>query len=185
MFLGTIYSIPPLRLKKRPFWAALSIALARGVVANGGLMLYFSQALAPKETLSTQTLLFIVAFFFLFGIVIALYKDIPDWSGDRQFQINTYAVTFGEKKVFQFGRVLLTGMYLLPIAAGLLLLPRVSGLGLALMHAGALIAFWIKSQKINPEKSASMMSLYLFLWGLFYTEYIFFAIYRLLAAYTN
>ena len=41
IFIGTVYSLPPLHLKGRPLWAALSIAFVRGFVANVGLFLHF------------------------------------------------------------------------------------------------------------------------------------------------
>ena len=42
MLIGTAYSVPPLRLKRYSFWAAISIALARGVIANVGVALHYN-----------------------------------------------------------------------------------------------------------------------------------------------
>ncbi len=43
MLIGSAYSLPPLRLKRFPVAAALSIAIARGVIANLGLALHYQQ----------------------------------------------------------------------------------------------------------------------------------------------
>ena len=109
-------------------------------------------------------------FFFGFGIIIALYKDIPDWAGDKRYAVPTFAVRWGQRRVFVLGRWLLTALYLIPILWGL----RQGGAGvvLALVHAAALAAFWRRSLQTQPDQPASMMRLYLFLWGLFYLEYI-------------
>lgn len=182
MFIGTIYSTPPLRLKTRPGWAALSIALARGLTANAGLYLYFQQALAPQYPLSWGALACGLSFFFLFGVVIALYKDIPDWAGDQKYQVYTFAVVLGRERVFQLGRWLLTGIYLLPITAGLLQWPKSGGLVLALVHAGAWALFWTRSRTTDPSEPEAMTHLYMLLWALFYAEYVFLGLYRLLLA---
>ena len=180
MSIGTVYSVPPLRLKTRPGWAALSIALARGLAANAGLYLYYTHALAPPYPLSTAALGWGLSFFFLFGVVIALYKDIPDWAGDQQYRVYTFAVVLGRERVFLVGRWLLTGMYLLPVAAGLLQWPSPGGLALALVHAGAWALFWTRSRATNPADPRAMTRLYMLLWALFYAEFVFLGLYRLL-----
>ena len=182
MFIGTLYSVPPLRLKGRAGWAALSIALARGLIANAGLYLYFEHALAPAYPLSRAALGLGLIFFFLFGVVIALYKDIPDWAGDQKYQVYTFAVVLGRERVFRLGRWLLTGMYLLPAAAGLLMWPSPGGLALALVHTGAWALFWMRSRWTNPNDPQAMMRLYRLLWVLFYAEFVFLGLYRLLLA---
>lgn len=181
MAIGTLYSAPPLRLKTRAGWAALSIALARGLAANAGLYLYYTHALVPPYPLSPAALFWGLSFFFLFGVVIALYKDIPDWVGDQQYRVYTFAVVLGRERVFRLGRGLLSGMYLLTAAAGLFLLPGPGGLALALVHAAAWALFWLRSRLTDPADPRAMMRLYLLLWALFYAEYVILGVYRLLA----
>jgi homogentisate phytyltransferase/homogentisate geranylgeranyltransferase len=167
MFIGTLYSVSPIRLKMRAGWAALSIALARGVIANAGLYLYFEGALAPPYPLSRAALGWVLIFFFLFGVVIALYKDIPDWAGDQKYRVYTFAVVLGRERVFRLGRWLLTGMYLLTAAAGLLLWPSPGGLAFALVHAGAWALFWMRGRVTDPDQPGAMARLYRLLWVLF------------------
>lgn len=182
MAIGTVYSLKPIRLKLRPFWAAFSIALARGVIANLGLAGHYVLALNVDTQNLPIRLAWLLLFFFGFGMVIALYKDIPDWAGDREFSVRTYAVRLGRVRVFRLGRWILTAIYTLPILLGLSLLPAPTGAVLALSHVVALALFWGFSLRTDPGQPASMTRLYLFLWALFYAEYVFLILYGSSAA---
>lgn len=177
MLLGTVYSLPPLRLKRLPLMAALCIALARGLIANLGLYAHFAQIAGGKGA-SSMPPLWMIVFFFGFGLVIALFKDIPDWLGDREFAIRTFTVRWGQQKVFNLGRLLLTALYLLPLAAGARLLPGIEGILLIAVHIVVLLAFWRASLRTEPTDPASMTRLYLGFWTLFYAEYVFIALSR-------
>ncbi|MCI0397096.1 MAG: homogentisate phytyltransferase [Chloroflexi bacterium] len=179
MVIGTIYSLPPLHLKSRPLWAALSIAFVRGVVANVGLSLHFHQAFQPAAGIPWLLLAGLAVFFFGFGLVIALYKDIPDLRGDRQFGIHTFTVRLGPARVFQGGRWLLTGFYLAPIGAGVFQLPRPDGAVLLVSHLLIVALFWGLSRSVDPAKPAAITRFYLFLWGLFYVEYILLSLWKI------
>lgn len=165
MLVGTLYSLPP-RLKNRPLLAAVSIALVRGVVANLGLYLHFTGAVGPPPARFWVA----VAFFFGFGLIIALFKDIPDHTGDRRFGVGTFAVRWGQRPAFLVGRALLTALYLLPIGAALAR-GGAAGVGLAVAHGALLAVFWAVSLRTEPERPRSMFRLYFVLWGLFYAEY--------------
>ncbi len=177
MLIATFYSVAPFRLKKRPLLAAVSIALARGVIANYGLYTHYRLALGVDALPLPLLLAWLLLFFFGFGLVIALYKDIPDWAGDREFAIRTFAVRLGRQRVFVLGRWLLTAIYLIPIVAGLAFLAAPAGMVLALPHLVILLLFWFFSLRTDPAQPASMMRLYLFLWGLFYVEYLLLILY--------
>lgn len=167
MLLGTLYSAPPWRLKGRPAAAALCIALARGVIANLGLYLHYHAAL-PAMTAAPPPI-WALGFFFGFGLVIALFKDIPDYDGDQQYAVRTAAVRWGRRRAFALGRGLLTALYLL--ALGVALITPTAGGVVAVGHVMALGLFWMLSARTDPTNSRSMMRLYLSLWGLFYAEY--------------
>jgi len=168
MLLGTLYSIPPWRLKGQPAAAATCIALARGVIANLGLYLHY-RAVLPAVTVAAPPG-WALGFFFGFGLVIALFKDIPDHDGDREYAVRTAAVRWGRRRTFALGRALLTALYLLALGAALLT-PTAAGLA-AIGHIMALALFWALSVRTDPADPRSMMRLYLSLWGLFYAEYV-------------
>jgi homogentisate phytyltransferase / homogentisate geranylgeranyltransferase len=179
LLIGTAYSVPPLRLKRRSLWAALSIALARGVIANVGVGLHYNQVFGGLAGFSPFTLAVLGAFFFAFGIVIAIYKDIPDLMGDQMHGIQTLTVRLGPRGAFQAGRLILTVGY-----AGLMLvavsrLPRPEAWWMLAAQLGLLAAFWLVSSRVDPAQQASFARFYLFLWGLFYAQYVVMSFYQL------
>lgn len=178
--IGTLYSLPPLRFKERAVWAALSIAFVRGVVTTVGLYLTFRSAL--DYPLHIPPLIASAAiFFFGFGLVIALYKDIPDLEGDRHYTVRTFTVRLGPHRVFALGRWLLTFFYLFPIALLLSEFPAPTAVLFLLAHATVLSLFWFLSFRIDPTKPQQMTRFYMGLWTLFYVEYALLVAYHLLA----
>jgi homogentisate phytyltransferase/homogentisate geranylgeranyltransferase len=176
--IGSVYSLPPLRLKEHAVWAALSIAFVRGVVTTVGLYLYFRQALALPTNLPALVIVAAI-FFFGFGLVIALYKDIPDLEGDRRYTVRTFTVRLGPRRVFAIGRWILTAFYLLPIAYFLARLSQPVAVFIFVVHLLVLLSFWTLSRRIEPAVHDQMARFYLGLWGFFYLEYVLLAVYQL------
>lgn len=170
MGIGTLYSLRPTRLKERPFWAALSIAFARGFLANAGLYLHYTGRL--DIPVDSGTMAWVLTFFFGFGLVIALYKDIPDTAGDATYGVGTFAVRVGQRRVFAIGRWILTAIFLIPILAGAGRLPGADGAVLIVAHLLLIGLFWYLSLRTDPDDPASIMRLYLALWAVFYSEYL-------------
>lgn len=177
MLIGTAYSLPPTRLKRFPVAAALSIAAARGVIANVGLGLHYSQHLGGD--LPTMTLIVLGFFFFGFGLVIAIYKDLPDDAGDRLHEIETFTTRLGPRRALHLGRAVLTACYALPIGLALFGLPARDAIFLLVSHALIVAAFWMACHRVNLGEQRSITSFYMFLWALFYTEFGVLSIYAL------
>merc|ERR1740121_2414364 len=99
--LGTIYSAPPLRLKRSPFLAAFCIVVVRGLIVNLGFYSYAALATNLSPGLGVGGVVFGTrcllagAFFAVFGLVIALMKDVPDVLGDRSANIRSLSVRLG------------------------------------------------------------------------------------------
>lgn len=107
-FLGTIYSLPPFRLKRYPLLAAFCILVVRGSLVNLGFFLQAKMAVLDAKIYSVDTVLrdypqsiWLTAFFAIFGVIIALLKDVPDTSGDRQYSIPTFSVRMGPRKMLK------------------------------------------------------------------------------------
>lgn len=88
--LGTAYSLPPLRLKRFPLLASLSIMSVRGALINWGFFAHASATAFTGLSVAARAAqpwrcAGPVAFFTLFGAVIALVKDVPDVAGDRLY----------------------------------------------------------------------------------------------------
>lgn len=178
--LGTIYSLPPLRLKQRPFWAATAITLARAVVGNAGVYLTYSHALTGEAHLPPHVLLFI-SFMFGFCVVIALMKDVPDIEGDRKHQIPTFVVQMGAAKIMRICRNLLTCCYLGMIIAAALSVSGVNPWVIGVTHLAALGVMWNDARKLDVEKADQVYSHYMLIWKLFYFEFAAFSAACLLA----
>ncbi|NJM96439.1 MAG: homogentisate phytyltransferase [Phormidesmis sp. RL_2_1] len=110
LLIGTAYSLPPIRLKRHPFWASVCILVVRGAIVNLGLYLYFVTQLGLSPNVPARVWA-LTLFVLVFSFVIAIFKDIPDIEGDRQFNISTYTLRLGRKKVFQLARWVLTVCY--------------------------------------------------------------------------
>lgn len=177
MLIGTAYSLPPTRLKRFPVAAALSIAAARGVIANVGLGLHYSQRLGGE--LPALTLAVLGVFFFGFGLVIAIYKDLPDDAGDRLHRIETFTTRLGPRRALGLGRTVLTLCYTLPIGLALAGLPRGDALFLLVSHALIVAAFWVACSRVDLGQQRSISAFYMFLWTLFYAEFGVLSIYAL------
>jgi len=85
LVIGTAYSLPPIRLKRFPFWASLCILSVRGAIVNLGLFLHVSDRLG-LPTVVPGRVWALTVFILLFSIAIALFKDIPDIEGDRVYE---------------------------------------------------------------------------------------------------
>ena len=77
LLLGTVYSVPPLRLKRSPLPAFLIIATVRGVLLNFGV--YYAARAALRQPFAwSPAVLFITVFVTVFATAIAITKDLPD-----------------------------------------------------------------------------------------------------------
>jgi len=184
--LGTLYSLPPFRLKRFPLLAAFCIVAVRGFIINAGFFAHAKYAVFgepvgsvlyhltnnPACTLSS-------IFFGVFGIVIALMKDVPDVVGDEQAKVRTFSVRVGQKRIFGVTKRLLTSLFLL-LGAGFIrggLNATVRTTAVTRMALGAFslmagISVEKKANNVNPEDSGGVYEYYMYLWKLFYVSYL-------------
>ena len=177
LMIGTAYSSPPTRLKRFPFWASICILTVRGAIVNIGLFWHYSSQLGLSLTIPGK-IWGLTAFIVLFSIVIAIFKDIPDLEGDRQFNITTFTVQLGQQRVFNIARAILTICYL-GIAGVALWIPGLNANFLWAAHGGILALFWWRSQRVAlPDQSEvganpiTFPAFYQFIWQLFFLEYL-------------
>ena len=164
--VGAAYSLPPLRLKRFPVAASLSISGVRAVAVNLGVYGHFALAfgggIAPAVWALT---LFVLPFSF----AIAVLKDVPDLVGDRQFSIATFTVRMGQRSAARLGVGALVLAYAGMIVAGPLLLDDVQPAVLVLTHVAALglLLHWYRNA--DP---ANFTAFYMRVWVLFFLEYV-------------
>ncbi|PIN20424.1 homogentisate solanesyltransferase [Handroanthus impetiginosus] len=175
LFLGTIYSVPPFRMKRYPVIAFLIIATVRGFLLNYGV--YYATRAALGLTFEwSSPVAFITTFVTLFALVIAITKDLPDVEGDRKFQISTLATKLGVRNIALLGSGLLLINYIGSVLAAVympqafkrsLMIPSHVILAIALIFQAWLL------ERANYTKEA-ISEFYRFIWNLFYAEYILF-----------
>jgi homogentisate phytyltransferase/homogentisate geranylgeranyltransferase len=183
LLIGTAYSLPPIRLKRFPFPASLCILTVRGVIVNLGLFLHFNSQRhwavgngqwALSHPFFPPSVLALTVFIFVFTLAIAIFKDVPDIEGDRQYNISTFTLRVGQKAVFNLARWVLTACYLGIILAGIAYLPGVNAPFLVTTHLLTLILLWFRSLNVNLQDKASINRFYQFIWKLFFLEYLVF-----------
>jgi homogentisate phytyltransferase / homogentisate geranylgeranyltransferase len=176
MIIGTAYSVPPVQLKKHPLAASLSIATARGLVFNLGMLVHF-EVLMKHAAVITPAALSLAVFTFGFCLAIAIMKDIPDLEGDRLHHIRTLAVRMGSKTAFRVALTILAACYLVFIFVGFLGSFQAERWLFLSCHVLFVALILWKAKNVNLNLSNSIFSYYMFIWKMFYVEFIFFAIF--------
>lgn len=191
--LGSAYSLPPLRLKRFPMLAAFCILVVRGALVNMGFFLEAKLKVAGVSEIANEGLLASFArfpesvalsvFFAVFGLVIAVAKDVPDVKGDRIFSIQSFSVRFGARRAFEAAWRLLVAL-LGGSGVGVLALAAVAGvrdggplkLATRVLLGGALNGLawdvWRRSVNVDPDNSQLVFSNYMSLWNTFYACYL-------------
>ncbi|XP_058204796.1 homogentisate solanesyltransferase, chloroplastic isoform X1 [Rhododendron vialii] len=175
LFLGTIYSVPPFRMKRFPVVAFLIIATVRGFLLNFGV--YYATRAALGLTFEWSfPVAFITTFVTMFALVIAITKDLPDVEGDRKFQISTLATKLGVRNISFLGSGLLLLNYVGALLAAIFI-PQAFRRSLmipahTILASSLIFQAWLL-EKSNYTKEA-ISGFYRFIWNLFYAEYIMF-----------
>ena len=188
--LGTLYSLEPFRLKRFPFLAAFCIVSVRGAVINAGFFAHARAAAFGATSGTTTTVwkcltsdpscMLSSLYFAVFGIVIALMKDVPDVKGDELSNVRTFSVRLGQKRVFSGMHRLLTGL-LLGVGGGFLrgamstTAPRIVQVGRGVVALSALVAGWSVQKEaapVDPRNPQQVYEFYMHLWKLFYLSYL-------------
>lgn len=175
MAFGALYSIPPLRLKRYPLMAAVTISCVRGFLLNFGVYHATKSALGVPFTWSPP-IVFLAIFMTVFACTIALAKDLPDVKGDRVEGVETFAGRIGPERMVKVVVWLLGMNYAGAIAAAFLTpswMFRKSVLGIGHLVLGGGLAMYV-NRGVETDKPESIQAFYRFIWKLFYAEYLLF-----------
>jgi len=178
--IGTAYSLPPIRLKQFPFWAALCIFSVRGTIVNLGLFLHFSWVLQRSQGIPGAVWALTI-FILVFTFAIAIFKDIPDMEGDRVYNITTFTLQLGQQKVFNLALWVLTICYGGMILVALFHLAEVNTIFVLITHTITLIVMWWQGAGVDLQNTKAITNFYQFIWKLFFIEYLIFPVSCLLA----
>jgi homogentisate phytyltransferase/homogentisate geranylgeranyltransferase len=184
--LGTMYSLPPFRLKRFPLLAAFCIVAVRGTIINAGFYAHAKVAAFGSQyssvlhyLLTDRTCMLSSLFFGVFGIVIALMKDVPDVKGDEVANVRTFSVRVGQDRIFNTMKRLLTLLFF-SFGAGFLkeafsapstlIAACRSVVGVSSVMAG--ISVRKEAVAVDRKDSAQVYRYYMHLWKLFYLSYL-------------
>ncbi|GAB4853560.1 hypoxanthine-guanine phosphoribosyltransferase [Ancistrocladus abbreviatus] len=172
--LGTAYSInlPMLRWKRFAVVAAMCILAVRAVIVQIAFFLHVQMHVFGRPAVISRPLIFATAFMSFFSVVIALFKDIPDIEGDRIYGIRSFSVRLGHKRVFWICISLLEMAYAVAIVVGASSALLWSKLVTVLGHATLAAILWRGANSIDLSSKAAITSFYMFIWKLFYAEYL-------------
>lgn len=173
LFLGTVYSIPPFRLKQNPVAAFAIIATVRGFLLNFGVHHATTAALGLPFRWSPP-IVFITCFVTLFAVVISITKDLADIEGDKKFNIDTFATKLGVKGVSYLGSGLLLANYVAAVGAAV---ANAGWFNQPLMigaHALFSVFLIVKTKALEKEgfTKTAVQRYYQNIWYLFYSEYL-------------
>ncbi|XP_048447908.1 homogentisate phytyltransferase 1, chloroplastic-like isoform X2 [Pyrus x bretschneideri] len=172
--LGTAYSInlPLLRWKRSAVVAAMCILAVRAVIVQLAFFLHMQMHVYKRPAAFSRPLIFATAFMSFFSIVIALFKDIPDIDGDKIFGIRSFTVRMGQKRVFWICISLLEMVYSVAILVGASSGFTLSKCVTVLGHTILAVVLWNRAKSVDLNSKAAITSFYMFVWKLFYAEYL-------------
>lgn len=172
--LGTIYSVPPLRLKRWAVPAFAIIATVRGFLLNYGVAAAVRAALGLPFVWA-PSLAFITCFVTTYATAIAVTKDLADVDGDRAFGVETFATRLGVARVAGLGIGLLALNYVGAMTAAVLqpatfFRPRFAIAAHAVL--GACLAWLGARLRASAYSKTGVTDFYRGVWALFYAEYV-------------
>ncbi|XP_035834263.1 homogentisate phytyltransferase 1, chloroplastic [Helianthus annuus] len=177
---GTAYSahIPLLRWKRVPVLAATCLWSVQGAIIPILFHLHaqiskhskvnndegLQTCIEGRSLLLSKHAIFVSGFMSIYGIVIALFKDVPDVEGDKINGINSFALQFGQKKVFWIS------IWLLEMAFGMAIIIGLSSARIwirSIMVIGhSILGFilWRNANLVDLKSNEAIESFYLFIW---------------------
>ncbi|KVH89333.1 UbiA prenyltransferase family [Cynara cardunculus var. scolymus] len=192
---GTAYSvhIPLLRWKRIPALAALCIWSVQGAIIPILFHLHAQRYANVRPLFLSKHAIFVCGFMSIYAVVIALFKDVPDVEGDKINGITSFASQVGKKRVSlkicichilfvpirkKSSNVFWICIWLLEMAYGMAMLIGLSSTRFwirSIMVIGHCILgfiLWEKANSIDLKSNEAIESFYLFIWKLYYAEYL-------------
>ena len=169
--VGAAYSLPPLRLKRFPIAASLCISGVRSVIVNLGVYGHFAAATGAGALEVPAPIWALTLFVVPFSFAIAILKDVPDIEGDRRYEVMTFSVRLGARRVMDVGLAALVVAYLGMAVLGPLTIDGADPVVLAVGHLAALALLWRWSREADVADTASFTRFYMRVWKLFFLEY--------------
>ncbi|KAK3041123.1 hypothetical protein RJ639_027575 [Escallonia herrerae] len=181
--LGTAYSIdiPLLRWKRFALVAAMCILAVRAIIVQIAFYLHVQTYVFGRPAILSKPVLFATGFMSFFSVVIALFKDIPDIVGDKIYGIKSFTVRLGQERVFWICISLLQMAYAVAVLVGASSSCIWSKYITVLGHMMLASLLWSRAISVDLGSKSSITSFYMFIWKLFYAEYLLIPLERIIA----
>ncbi|KAI3715266.1 hypothetical protein L6452_22240 [Arctium lappa] len=173
--IGTAYSanvLPFLRWKRFPYTAVLYMINSRALAVPFGYYVHVQNAIGGVVIVLTSRHLFSIVMLIVFSVVLILFKDIPDIKGDEMHGIKSLASQIGPESMFWCCIWLLGITYGVAIFVGATSSSTWSKYVTIMGHFATILALWVRAKSVDLKSMASVSSMYMFLWKLFYVEYL-------------
>jgi homogentisate phytyltransferase / homogentisate geranylgeranyltransferase len=142
--------------------------------AQGGFWAHMHVAVGSAQIPITSSLVFMMSFLAFFSIVIALFKDIPDVRGDAGHAIKTATVRFGVERIFWVCIWMLYAAYSSAIAYIGVTMSGVERIALMASQVAMIALLRQRALETNLASHPSIVATYMFIWKLFYAQYLLF-----------
>ncbi|AQL04518.1 homogentisate geranylgeranyl transferase1 [Zea mays] len=164
--LGSAYSIdvPLLRWKRHAFLAAFCIIFVRAVVVQLAFFAHMQQHVLKRPLAPTRSVVFATFFMCCFAAVIALFKDIPDVDGDRDFGIQSMTVRLGQQRVHRLCINILMTAYAAAILVGASSTNLYQKIVIVSGHVLLASTLWQRAQQFDIENKDCITQFYMFIW---------------------
>ncbi|KAH9677688.1 homogentisate geranylgeranyltransferase [Citrus sinensis] len=122
--------------------------------------------MAAVTIISMNGLLLLFPFFIHF-------QDIPDVEGDKAFGLQTLPIILGKEKVFSIAVNMMLTAYGSAVLVGAFSPSVLCRLVTMIGHSALAFVLWRQAKTIDLSDNKSVQSFYLFIWKLYYVEFLF------------
>ena len=119
-------------------------------------------------------IMFMTGFMTFFSIVIALFKDIPDVRGDALHDTKTASVRFGVQRIFWICVGMLQAAYASAVAYIGVTMSGAACVGALVAQMALAAVLQHRMSVVDVSKHSDIVSAYMFVWKLFYAQYLIF-----------
>ena len=175
--IGIVYSVPPFRLRNNFLLASLLIIIGRGLLLNLTAFFYFNSEINGSLEI-TNEIYYILNFTLFFTVVISLFKDIPDITGDRIYQVRTLATIIDKSFVYSLCLTFLLINYIIALYFQFFVLDLSHEKFLLIYHIFEIfllsVSILFRNRVTNSLPTIKLY--YKYIWVLLYIEYLTIAI---------
>ncbi|KAH9798877.1 homogentisate phytyltransferase 1 [Citrus sinensis] len=164
---GTAYSV-----QGNSFLAAISIMFLNGLLQQFPYFIHIQKYVLGRPVEITRSLMFATVFICCFCIASAFLKDLHDVDGDKEFGIETLSVKLGKERVFWLCVYMLSIAYGAAVVVGASSSILLSKLLTIISHCILASSLWLRARTVDLSSNTSTFSFYMFIWKLYYVEYL-------------